>query len=106
MSNYWGVVGEEARATLNDSVNSMVVGGSTYILRFSLLIEVCAKVVFFGHIYIDMIGRSRCRLVMGLVSSHVCGMMSVKFLGFINGLVEGQSLHSPIDCGIGFPEPG
>ena len=106
MSNYWGVVGEEVKATSNDSVNSTVVEGSTYILGFGLLIEVCAKVVFFGHIYIDMIGRSRCRSVMGLVSGGVCGIASVKFLGFINGFVEDQSLRSPIDCGIGFPEPG
>ena len=106
MSNYWGVVGEEARATSNDSVNSTVVEGSTYILGFSFLIEVCAEVVFFGHIYIDVIGKSRCRSIVGLVSSGVCGMASVEFLGFINGLIEGQGLHSPIDCGIGFPEPG
>ena len=106
MSNYWGVVGEEARATSNDSVNSTVVEGSMYILGFGLLIEVCAEVVFFGHTYIDVIGRLRCRSIVGLVLSGVCGMALVKFLGFINGLVEGQSLHSPIDCGIGFPEPG
>ena len=106
MSNYWGVVGEEARATSNDLVNSTVVEGSTYILGFDLLIEVCAEVVFFGHIYIDVIGRSRCRSTMGLVSSGVCGMASVKFLEFINGFVECQSLCSPTNCGIGFPEPG
>ena len=87
-------------------MNSTVVEGSTYILGFGLLIEVCAEVVFFGHIYIDMIGRSRCRSIVGLVLSGVCDMTLVKFLGFINGLVEGQGLHSPIDCGIGFPEPG
>ena len=70
-------------------MNSMVVEGLSYRLGFSLLIEVCAEVVFFGHIYIDVIGRSRCRSIVGLVSSGVCGMASVKFLGFINGLVEG-----------------
>ena len=70
-------------------MNSTVVEGSTYILGFGFLVEVCAKVVFFGHIYIDVIGRSRCRSIVGLVSSGVCGMASVKFLGFINGLVEG-----------------
>ena len=106
MSNYWGVIGEEARATSNDSVNSMVVEGLTYILGFGFLIKVCAKVVFFGHIYIDMIGKSRCRSIVGLVLSGVCGMTSVEFLGFINGFVEGQGLHSPVNCGIGFPEPG
>ena len=94
------------RITSNDSVNSMVVEGSTYILGFGLLIKVCAEVVFFGHIYIDVIGRSRCRSIMELVSSGVCGMASVKFLGFINGFVVGQSLRSPIDHGIGFPKPG
>ena len=70
-------------------MNSMIVEGLTYILGFSLLIEVCAEVVFFGHIYIDVIGRSRCRSIVGLVSSGVCDMASVKFLGFINGLIEG-----------------
>ena len=40
MSNYWGVAGEEARTTSNDSVDDMVVKGSTYILRLSFLIQV------------------------------------------------------------------
>ena len=105
-SNYWEVARDEARATSNDLVDSIVVKGLTYILRFSFLIQVCAKVVFLDHIYIDVFGESRCRLVMGLVSSSVCGIMSVKFLGFIDEFIEGQSLCSPIDCGIGFPEPG
>ena len=45
--------------------------------------------VFLDHIHIDVFGESRCRLVMGLMSSHVHGMMSVKFLGFINEFIEG-----------------
>ena len=94
------------RTTLNDSVNSSVVEGSTYILGFGFLIKVCAEVVFFGHIYIDMFGKSRHRSIVGLVLSGVCGMTLVEFLGLVNGLVEDQGLHSPIDCGIGFPEPG
>ena len=45
--------------------------------------------VSLDHIHIDVFEESRCRLVMTLVSSSVCGMMLVKFLGFINGFVEG-----------------
>ena len=106
MSNYWGVIGEEARATSNDLVNSLVVEGLTYALGFSFLIEVCAEMVFSGHIYVDVFGKSGRRSVVGLVSSGICGMTLVEFLGFINGLIEDQGLRSPIDCGIGFPEPG
>ena len=87
-------------------MNSLVVEGSTYVLEFGFLIEVCAKVVFSGHIYVDVFRKSGCRSVVGLVSSGVCGMTLVEFLGFINGLIEDQGLHSPINCGIGFPEPG
>ena len=87
-------------------MNGTIVESSTYILGFGFLIEVCAEVVFFGYIYVDMIGESRCGSVVRLVLSDVCGMTSVEFLGFINGLVEGQGLRSPIDYGVGFPEPG
>ena len=45
--------------------------------------------VFLDHIHINVFGKSRCRLVMGLMSSHVHGMMLVEFLGFINGFVKG-----------------
>ena len=38
MSNHWGVAGEEAIATSNDSVDSTVIKGSMYILRFGFLI--------------------------------------------------------------------
>ena len=75
MSNYWGVVGEEARTTLNDSVDSMVVKGSTYILRLGFLIQVQAKVVFLDHIHIDVFGELGCGSVMRLVSSRVCSVM-------------------------------
>ena len=87
-------------------MNSSVIEGSTYILEFGFLIKVCAEVVFFGHIYIDVFGKSRCRSIVGLVSSGVCGMILIEFLGLVNGLIEDQGLHSPIDCGIGFSKPG
>ena len=45
--------------------------------------------VFLDHIHIDVFGESRCRLVMGLILSHVHSMMLVEFLGFVNGFVEG-----------------
>ena len=90
----------------DDPVNSSVVKSSAYILGFGFLVEVCAEVVFFCHIYVDVIGESRCGSVVRLVSSGVCGMMSVEFLRFINGLIKGQGLYSPVDCGVGFPEPG
>ena len=44
--------------------------------------------VFLDHIHIDVFGESRCRSVMGLMLSHVHGMMSVEFLGFVNGFVK------------------
>ena len=71
-------------------MNSSIVEGSAYVLRFGLLIEVCAKVVFFCYIYVDVIGESRCGSVVRLVSSDVCGMMSVEFLRLVNGLIKGQ----------------
>ena len=40
ISNYWGIAGEEARATANDLVDSMVVEGLTYILQLGFLIQV------------------------------------------------------------------
>ena len=40
MSDYWRVVGKEARTTLNDSVDGTVVKGSAYILRLGFLIQV------------------------------------------------------------------
>ena len=43
--------------------------------------------VFLDHIYIDAFGELRCRSVMGLMSSHVHSMMSVEFLGVVNGFV-------------------
>ena len=84
----------------------MIVESSTYILGFGFLIEVCAKVVFFGYVYVDMVGKSRCGSVVRLVWSDVCRMTSMEFLRFINGFIKGQGLCSPIDCGVGFPEPG
>ena len=68
----------------DDPVNSSVVKSSVYILGFGLLVKVCAKMVFFCHIYVDVIGESRCGSVVGLVSSSVCGTMSMEFLRFIN----------------------
>ena len=58
--------------------------------------------VFFDHVYIDMFRESGCRLVVGWVSSHICCVTSVEFPGFIDGFVENQGLHSPVDSGIGF----
>ena len=77
-----------------------------YVLGFGFLIKVCAEVVFFGHVYVNVFGKSKRRSIVGLVSIGVCGMTLVEFLGLVNGLIEDQGLHSPIDCGIGFPEPG
>ena len=90
----------------DDSVNSSVVESSTYILRFGFLVEVCAEMVFFCYIYVDVIGESRCGSVMRLVSSGVRGMKSAEFLRLINGLIKGQGLCNPVDRGVGFSEPG
>ena len=68
----------------DDPVNSSVVKSSAYILEFSFLVEVCAKMVFFCHIYVDVIGGLRCGSVVRLVSRGVCGTMSMEFLRFIN----------------------
>ena len=87
-------------------MNGSIVKSLAYILEFGFLIKVCAEVVFFCYIYVDVIGELRCGSVVRLVSSDVCGMMSVEFLRFINGLIKGQGLCSPVDCGVGFPKPG
>ena len=69
---------------LDDPVNSSVVESSVYILGFGFLVEICAEMVFFHHIHVDVIGESRCGSVVRLVSSGVCGTMSMEFLRFIN----------------------
>ena len=42
----------------DDTVDSSVVESSAYILRFGFLVEVCAEMVFFCYIYVDVIGES------------------------------------------------
>ena len=38
MSYHWGIIGEEAGATSNDLVDSIVIEGTAYILEFGLLV--------------------------------------------------------------------
>ena len=58
--------------------------------------------VFLDHVHIDVFRELRCGLIMGLVSSQIHGVMLVKISGFVNRFVEDQSLHGPVDCGVGF----
>ena len=44
--------------------------------------------IFFNHVNINMFRELGCGLIVGLVSSHVCGVMLVEILGFVNTLIE------------------
>ena len=58
--------------------------------------------VFLDHVYINVFRKSRCGLIMGLVSSHICSMTSVEVLRFVNRFIEDQSLCGPVNHGVGF----
>ena len=58
--------------------------------------------VFLNHVHIDVFRESRCGLIVGLVLSCICSVMLVEISGFVNGFVEDQSLHGPVDHGLGF----
>ena len=59
--------------------------------------------VLLNHVYVDVFGESRHRLVVRLVSDCVFDVLLVEILGFVNGLVEDQDLCGPVNYGVGFP---
>ena len=44
--------------------------------------------IFFNHVDINMFRESGCGSIVGLVLSHVHGVMLVEVLGFINRLIK------------------
>ena len=80
----------------------MVVKGSAYILGFSFLVQIQAKLVFLDHVHINVFRKSRCGSIMRLVSSCICSVTLVEVLRFVDGFIEDQSLHGLVDCGVGF----
>ena len=58
--------------------------------------------VFLDHIHIDVFRKLGCGSIMGLVSSQIHSMTLVEVLRLVDRSIENQSLHGPVDHGIGF----